>query len=243
MSKNGSRPLVYSSLGGHANYATPGTQARNYSIITLDDLTSPGPLWDPVASAYFYTFAPDDSKPFNGTFTPVAAPGSGSSSLPPVDWLHFLGRWGDKQYPDSDPLQANIVGLTYRYEDGPTGPLDKELNRNGTCPQSPCTTLSTLPVPSGNTMPSQTITRTFAPTSSSSSSASKSSTSTRSGTSAGTSTSTSASPSTRTTTSGSGTPTASPTPTGAGGNGAGRLILGNAWFMYAVVFVACKFGL
>ncbi|KAL9076488.1 MAG: hypothetical protein Q9157_003616 [Trypethelium eluteriae] len=157
--KNNSRPVVYASLGGHANYATPGTQSR-FDIIQINDSTSAGPLWDPVANAYFYTFTP--TSDLNGTFTPA-----GSSPSAPTPWLYYLGKWGDKQLPDSDPNQLDLAGIAATWQDGPTGPLDKYLNRTGTCPQpqEPCNTTSVLPSPSGNTAPAQTISRTeFAPT-------------------------------------------------------------------------------
>lgn len=160
MAKNNSRPIVYASLGGHANYATPGTQTRT-EIIQINDTTSAGPLWDPVASAYFYTFSPTSNS--NGTFAPA-----GSTPSAPTSWLYYLGKWGDKQLPDSDPHQLSVYSVAYAWEDGPTGPLDKFLNRTGTCPQpqEPCNTTTVLPSPSGNTAPAQTISRTeFAPTS------------------------------------------------------------------------------
>ncbi|KAI9700973.1 MAG: hypothetical protein M1820_006618 [Bogoriella megaspora] len=160
VSKNDSRPIVYSSLGGHANYPTPGTQSRT-EVIEIDDFTSAGPLWDPIASAYFYTFTPsnssidtNDSK--NGTFAAVDP-----TSDAPTDWLYYLGKWGDKQLPDSDGRQLDVAGLAFALVDGPTGPLDKDLNRSGTCPdsESPCNTTSVLPKPSGETKPAQSVTR------------------------------------------------------------------------------------
>lgn len=159
--KNGSRPIVYSSLGGHANYPTPGLQSRSIGAIKLNDTTSKGPLWDPVKSAYFYTFMPTSTR--NGTFVAGSGTGAAADSAAPIDWLYFLGRWGDKQYPDSNPAQINIANLTFAYEDGPTGPLDKDLDRLGTCPDSkqPCQTTSKLPVPSGTLTPIATIRRVY----------------------------------------------------------------------------------
>lgn len=115
----------------------------------LNDTTSIGPLWDPTLSAYYYSFIPSSST--NGTFVP-------SDSSTPVSWLYFLGRWGDEQYPDSDPRQVNFLNLnvTWKYETGPTGPLDKGLNRTDTCPNVSginCTTLSVLPATSGTSIP------------------------------------------------------------------------------------------
>ncbi|KAI9684291.1 MAG: hypothetical protein M1822_005764 [Bathelium mastoideum] len=195
VAKNNSRPIVYASLGGHANYPTPGTQTR-FEVVQINDSTSAGPLWDPVASAYFYTFSP--SSDLNGTFT-----AAGSTPSAPTSWLYYLGMWGDKQLPDSNPNQLNLSGIAYTWEDGPTGPLDKFLNRSGTCPppNEPCNTTTTLPRPSGNTSPAQTISRTeFAPTV------------------AGTTTSTGSGTATKSTSSGSNSPTASTASSSAGLN-------------------------
>lgn len=115
----------------------------------MNDTTSAGPLWDPTLSAYYYSYTPSSST--NGTFVP-------SDSSTPVSWLSFLGQWGDEQYPDSDPRQVNFLNLnlTWKYESGPTGPLDKGLNRTDTCPDvvgRNCTTLSSLPATSGTSVP------------------------------------------------------------------------------------------
>jgi hypothetical protein len=115
----------------------------------VNDTTSAGPMWDPTLSAYYYSFTPSSST--NGTFVP-------SDSSTPVSWLYFLGQWGDEQYPDSDPRQVNFLNLnlTWKYESGPTGPLDKGLNRTDACPDvvgTNCTTLSSLPATSGTSVP------------------------------------------------------------------------------------------
>ena len=78
-----------------------------------------------MLSAYFYSF--------NAQTNSFAAY-DGSNSY---TWLNFIGRWGDKEYPDSDPRQHKILGIdgTARFVDGPTGPADKQLNRTEVCPQ------------------------------------------------------------------------------------------------------------
>ncbi|KAI9778819.1 MAG: hypothetical protein M1839_007909 [Geoglossum umbratile] len=148
VSKNGSRPIVYSAIGTHANYAVPGTHSRSIASVTLNDTTSAGPLWDPILSAYYYTYNHSSSP--DGIFT-------GSDASTPVPWLSFLGRWGDERYLDSDPRQINFLNLSveWKYDTGPTGPLDKDLNRTDVCPSGggACTTLSTLPAVSGSSVP------------------------------------------------------------------------------------------
>jgi hypothetical protein len=121
----------------------------------VNDFTSPGPIWDPTLSAYYYSYTA--SSDTNGTFV-------GSDSSTPAAWLYYFGRWGDEQYPDSDPRQVNLgnLNITWKYESGPTGPLDKSLNRTDVCPTvagTNCTTLSVLPAASGSSIP-VTVTRT-----------------------------------------------------------------------------------
>ncbi len=56
------------------------------------------------------------------------------------------------------------LNLTWKYESGPTGPLDKDLDRVDVCPAAsgtPCVTLSQLPATSGSSIP-VTVTRTSA---------------------------------------------------------------------------------
>lgn len=134
----GLRPIVYSANGSHANYATSGT--HDHTIPGLDlpvgvalvDYTDEGYLWDPTLSAYYASVS------FASSSTPVFA---AYDDTTPVDWLNFVGQWGDEQYPTSHSGQYDIFG-EYRYTSGPTGPEDKHLNRgSGTCPSGlpdPC---------------------------------------------------------------------------------------------------------
>ena len=156
LSKKGVRPIIYSANGGHPNFAVPGIHTRMVSIIKVNDTTSAGPLWDPTLSAYFYTYTPAGDNGWNGSFTP-------SDPSTPVGWLHFEGRWGDEQYLDSDPRQVNYLNasIAWEWESGPTGPMDKQLNRSDICwsaSGTPCVTLSTLPATSGSSVP-VTVTR------------------------------------------------------------------------------------
>ncbi|PNS19617.1 hypothetical protein CAC42_7461 [Sphaceloma murrayae] len=125
--KEGIRPLVFSSNGSHANYATTGAQDRVLPDLDLpglvfNDYADSGPRWDPVLNSYFvkYDIASGDFEPYDDA-TPTA-------------WLRFEGKWGDQQYPDSDPRQRSLFGLAYKFTGGPTGPRDKGLNRKNICP-------------------------------------------------------------------------------------------------------------
>ncbi|KAL8892898.1 MAG: hypothetical protein Q9215_000262 [Flavoplaca cf. flavocitrina] len=126
--KQGQRPVAYSAKHTHANYATTGTHdytipGVNLPVGPLKDYCDQGTLWDPVASAYFYSYnsASNTFMAYDGTS--------------PTNWLEFLGRWGDQEYPDSDPRQKKIFGIdaTAKYTSGPTGPQDKSLNRRDVC--------------------------------------------------------------------------------------------------------------
>ncbi|RKF60309.1 putative vacuolar protein sorting-associated protein TDA6 [Erysiphe neolycopersici] len=125
MKKQGDRAIVYSATGTHANYATDGDHDHTIPGVTLPkgllvDHTSEGKLWDPVKSANFYTF-----DPASNTINAV------DSS--PVGIMNFKGRWGDAEYSGNSHGQQSFFGFK-KYVDGPTGPLDKDLNRKNICP-------------------------------------------------------------------------------------------------------------
>lgn len=132
LEKQGLRPVAYSGNGSHANFATdgphdhtiPNVNLPNVGILT--DFTDQGTLWDPILNAYFYSFDANANS-----FTAYDA-----SS--PTAWLQYVGHWGDERYPDSDPRQDEIFGIdaTARYSSGPTGPQDKQLNREEVCPKA-----------------------------------------------------------------------------------------------------------
>ncbi|KAF2192600.1 hypothetical protein K469DRAFT_314988 [Zopfia rhizophila CBS 207.26] len=142
--KNGLRPIAFSSNGSHANYAISGTHDHtipNFNLPggVLEDYTNEGTLWDPLKSAYFYSFSAGENK-----FTPYD-----SSGATPVNYLYFKGRWGDQEYPTSDKRQVKLFGQA-KYSSGPTGPSDKQLNRSKVCPDNgkDCI-LRTILVPKG----------------------------------------------------------------------------------------------
>ena len=126
--KDGVRPIAYSSRGSHANYAMGGTHDHlipnlNLPGGVLEDYTEKSIYWDPLLAAYWFSYnAGNDSfKPYqDGT---------------PTAWLKFKGRWGDQSFKEDDPRQVTLFGA-HRYEGGPTGPADKQLNRKDICPQN-----------------------------------------------------------------------------------------------------------
>lgn len=130
---NGSgRPVVFSANGSHANYAIAGIHDHtipnlNLPVGFVEDFTDKGPVWDPTAAAYYYTYTPITNV--TGTFAAY-------DDSTPVDWLQFVGKWGDAEYPKSDPRQSYALGIdaAAKYQGGPTGPEDKQLNRTQMCP-------------------------------------------------------------------------------------------------------------
>ena len=129
--KQGLRPVAYSANGTHAIYATPGKHDHtipgfNLPQGPLEDTCDQGTLWDPLLSAYLYRY--------DATSNVFSA----YDSSYPVPWLNFIGHYGDEQYPDSDRRQHKIFGIdaSARYVSGPTGPRDKQLNRQNVCPTS-----------------------------------------------------------------------------------------------------------
>ena len=131
LEKQGVRPVAYSANGSHAVYAITGKHDHTIPDLNLpngllDDYTDQGTLWDPTLSAYTYSY-----DVTTNTYTAY-------DSSTPVNWLYFIGKWGDDQYPTSDPRQKEILGisLTAKYVGGPTGPEDKQLNRTLVCPDN-----------------------------------------------------------------------------------------------------------
>ena len=95
----------------------------------LNDHCDKGKLWDPTLAAATYTY--------NAATQSFTTSEAGQS----VNWLNYTGAWGDEQYPKSDPRQREILGIsqTAKYQGGPTGPKDKQLNRSDVCPTGrPC---------------------------------------------------------------------------------------------------------
>ena len=131
LEKQGNRIVAYSAKGSHALYATSGDHDHTIPNLNLQgkgvltDYTGQGTLWDPILSAYFYSFDANANK-----FTAY-------NPAHPTAWLRYTGRWGDQQYADDDPRQDMIfpgIDATARFTNGPTGPASKQLSRLEVCP-------------------------------------------------------------------------------------------------------------
>ncbi|CAK1367099.1 putative vacuolar protein sorting-associated protein TDA6 [Cercospora beticola] len=116
------RPVVYSAIGSHAMYGTPGLHPYIIPFGLLHDETDRGPLWDPAKNFQAYTYDPKNRTMRASTLNPTS----------PVSWLHYAGHWGDKYYELSDPRQYRFAGQ-YHYVNGPTGPKFKNLGRSRVC--------------------------------------------------------------------------------------------------------------
>jgi len=126
--KNGLRPMAYSAIGSHANYAIAGTHDHTIPDLNLpagflQDYTSQGTKWDPTLTAYYYTYNATSSF-------------FGSVNGSPLGAMAYRGQWGDKQYPDDDPRQPSPFFGFRKFVSGPTGPWDKQLNRTNICPSN-----------------------------------------------------------------------------------------------------------
>jgi hypothetical protein len=116
------RPVVYSAIGSHAMYGTPGLHPYIIPFGLLHDETDRGPLWDPAQNFQAYTYDPTSRTMRASTLNPSS----------PTGWLNYAGHWGDKYYPLSDPRQYRFAGQ-YHYVNGPTGPRFKNLGRSKVC--------------------------------------------------------------------------------------------------------------
>ncbi|KAL8998168.1 MAG: hypothetical protein Q9169_002722 [Polycauliona sp. 2 TL-2023] len=135
--KIGKRPVVYSAIGTHAMYATPGTHPYILPLGLLHDETDRGPLWDPALNALTYTYNHTSDTLLPSNLHPMA----------PTEWFYFNGHWGDKVYPIGDSRQYEFVG-EYHYVTGPLGPRWKHLGREKVCQgrtSDPCAIHEWLP--------------------------------------------------------------------------------------------------
>jgi hypothetical protein len=137
-----SRPVVYSAVGSHAMYATPGDHAYVLPFNMLKDVTDRGPVWDPAMNtyAYFYDYEKgrDESASKPKSLTPAA-----SNPDAPTSWFHYSGPWGDELYQLRDERQWRIFGQ-YHYVTGPLGPKFKMLERERVCQTWRCRILQSI---------------------------------------------------------------------------------------------------
>ncbi|ODV76981.1 uncharacterized protein CANTADRAFT_27407 [Suhomyces tanzawaensis NRRL Y-17324] len=122
-------PVIFSARGTHANYVSVGQHPHDLPYAILSDFTDRGPLWNPTKNYLGYTYDGEFVYPVENNSNAKHV----GRELEYDNWLSFPGHWGDKQIPDSDPRQRNLFIGGYKYIDGPTGPLTKNLLRLQTC--------------------------------------------------------------------------------------------------------------
>ncbi|KAI4129801.1 MAG: hypothetical protein LQ338_002052 [Usnochroma carphineum] len=135
--KIGKRPVVYSAVGTHAMYATPGLHPYVLPLGLLHDQTDRGPLWDPALNVLSYDYNHTSDVLHPSKLTPSA----------PTEWFYFNGHWGDRFYPLGDARQYVFAGQ-YHYVNGPLGPRWKHLGRRKVCQgryEDPCVVRQWLP--------------------------------------------------------------------------------------------------
>jgi hypothetical protein len=163
------RPILYSALGSHAMYASPGSHPYVLPFGLLADVTDKGPLWDPALNYMAFHF--NTSITHNADAHSISASGSSPATPPspinitmshvpnekestfqpascnpkaPLSWWWYNGHWGDKFYDLGDRRQWRFAGQ-YHYVNGPFGPRYKNLGRSKLCQSSgPCRIVESL---------------------------------------------------------------------------------------------------
>jgi len=141
--KIGVRPVSYIATGTHANYATSGdhTYVQSSLVGNSTDQTNRGPIWDVTKNFRGFRYTTS-----NGAVS--LAPGAGTGGVLEISegpsWLSFGGYWGDQRWPTARPGQF-CKDDDCLIDDGPTGPLSKNLGRTAPCQtESSCTVQNSL---------------------------------------------------------------------------------------------------
>lgn len=127
---NGKQPVIFSARGTHANYPSTGQHSHDLPYSILSDFTDRGGLWNPAMNYLAYTYTPE-----RDTEDLVITYGNGSHPLREQNygnWLEFDGPWGDPKL-DPDDIRQKWSPFEWKYIDGPTGPLTKNLIRTSPC--------------------------------------------------------------------------------------------------------------
>ena len=132
------RPVIYSAVGSHAMYATPGDHSYVLPFHMLKDVTDRGPLWDPSKNIRSYWFDYTTTDKSSGGLEPTA-----ENPEAETNWFHYAGPWGDELYGLNDKRQWRLFGQ-YHYVTGPLGPKSKNLGREKVCQNWRCRIIYSL---------------------------------------------------------------------------------------------------
>ncbi|KAG0681266.1 Vacuolar protein sorting-associated protein 62 [Pichia californica] len=128
---NGDQPVIFSARGTHANYPSTGQHSHDIPYAILSDFTDRGGLWNPAKNYLAYTYTPSDENHKNMEL--VIANGSHPFREAKYGkWLEYNGAWGDPKLDPEDPRQ-HWSPFEWKYIDGPSGPLTKNLLRTSPC--------------------------------------------------------------------------------------------------------------
>lgn len=122
-------PVIFSARGTHANYVSVGQHPHDLPYGILSDFTDRGALWNPTKNYLGYTY--------DGQFAYPVETNTNAKHIGREEeygnWLSFPGHWGDRQLPDDDKRQTKSFIGGYKYLNGPSGPLMKNVLRLSPC--------------------------------------------------------------------------------------------------------------
>lgn len=121
-------PIIFSARGTHANYPSVGQHPHDLPYTILSDFTDRGPLWNPSLNYLCYSFDGKHVYPGNNS-----NPKHVGREWDYGNWLSFSGHWGDDTLSRKDSRQVYSFIGGYKYIEGPTGPLSKNLMRLKPC--------------------------------------------------------------------------------------------------------------
>lgn len=126
---NGKQPAIFSARGTHANYPSTGQHSHDLPYAILSDFTDRGGLWNPALNYLAYTYTPENGGDMEVNYANGSHPFRETKY---GKWLTYNGAWGDPKLDPEDPRQ-HWSPFEWKYIDGPSGPLTKNLVRTSPC--------------------------------------------------------------------------------------------------------------
>jgi hypothetical protein len=122
ISKEDTHPIIYSANGSHGSWKDPGKHVyqKIKGIYPLEDNCGAGIAWNTWNNVKCFDY--ENKQGINTSWpawlnTDYSNPGTGDSSIPGNGPIY---RWGNEK------MGVSYFGY-YRLEDGPTGPMDKDI--------------------------------------------------------------------------------------------------------------------